>query len=86
MFFAFEDVNNQAPETVEAGFKGLHFQVVHWGERIYGWLNDDDVNKGVNAYELYDYLGVDSVTSYLQPDDLYGYGYLEAIKEVFNEK
>lgn len=22
-------------------------------------------------------------TSYLQPDDLYGYGYLEAVKEVF---
>jgi hypothetical protein len=22
-------------------------------------------------------------TSYLQPDDLYGYGYLEAIKKVF---
>ena len=25
-------------------------------------------------------------TSYLQPDDLYGYGYLEAIKEVFSEE
>ena len=25
-------------------------------------------------------------TSYLQPDDLYGYGYLEAIKEVFTEE
>jgi len=24
-------------------------------------------------------------TSYLQPDDLYGYGYLEAIKEVFTD-
>jgi hypothetical protein len=24
-------------------------------------------------------------TSYLLPDDLYGYGYLEAIKEVFKE-
>ena len=24
-------------------------------------------------------------TSYLQPDDLYGYGYLEAIKETFGE-
>jgi hypothetical protein len=22
-------------------------------------------------------------TSYLQPDDLYGYGYLDAVKEVF---
>ena len=25
-------------------------------------------------------------TSYLQPDDLYGYGYLEAIKRVFVEE
>ena len=25
-------------------------------------------------------------TSYLQQDDLYGYGYLEAIKEVFNDE
>jgi hypothetical protein len=25
-------------------------------------------------------------TSYLEPDDLYGYGYLEAIKDVFGEK
>lgn len=24
-------------------------------------------------------------TSYLEPDDLYGYSYLEAIKEVFSE-
>ena len=24
-------------------------------------------------------------TSYLEPDDLYGYGYLEAIKDVFTE-
>ena len=24
-------------------------------------------------------------TSYLQPDDLYGYGYLEAVKKVFGE-
>ena len=24
-------------------------------------------------------------TSYLQPDDLYGYGYLEAIRDVFKE-
>ena len=24
-------------------------------------------------------------TSYLEPDDLYGYGYLEAIKEVFGK-
>ena len=25
-------------------------------------------------------------TSYLQPDNLYGYGYLEALKEVFGSK
>jgi hypothetical protein len=25
-------------------------------------------------------------TSYLQPDDLYGYGYLEAVKKVFTEE
>ena len=25
-------------------------------------------------------------TSYLQPDDLYGYGYLEAVKKVFKDK
>ena len=25
-------------------------------------------------------------TSYLEPDDLYGYGYLEAIKDVFTEE
>ena len=24
-------------------------------------------------------------TSYLQPDDIYGYGYLEAVKSVFKE-
>ena len=24
-------------------------------------------------------------TSYLQPDNLYGYGYLEAVKEVFKD-
>ena len=63
-------------KTVEAGFNGLHFQVVHWGERIYGWLNDDDVNKGATAYELYDYLGIDSVTNYnwfscVNPDNDY---------------
>lgn len=51
-------------KTVEAGFNGLHFQVVHWAGRRYGWLNDDDVCKGVTVHELYDYLGVDSVTNY----------------------
>ncbi len=51
-------------KTVDAGFKGLHFQVVHWSNRTYGWLNDGDVNKGVDCFELYRYLGVDSLTSY----------------------
>lgn len=51
-------------KTVEAGFDGLHFQVVHWSGHTYDWLSDDDVCKGVNPYELYDYLGIDSVTSY----------------------
>lgn len=51
-------------KTVEAGFKGLHFQVVHWGGRSYNWLQDDDINKGIDAYGLYDYLGIDSVTNY----------------------
>ena len=51
-------------KTVEAGFKGLHFQVVHWNGRVYNWLNDDDDCKGMPSCELYDYLGVDSVTNY----------------------
>ncbi len=51
-------------KTIEAGFNGLHFQVVHWSGRTYGWLNDDDVCKGADTYKLYDYLGIDSVTSY----------------------
>ena len=51
-------------KTVEAGFDGLHFQVVHWSGRTYGWLNDNDECKGVDAYKLFDYLGIDSVTSY----------------------
>lgn len=51
-------------KTVEAGFEGLHLQVVHWDSRSYGWLNNDDICKGVNSFELYNYLGIDSVTSY----------------------
>jgi hypothetical protein len=51
-------------KTVEAGFRGLHFQVVHWRDRVFNWLNDDDPNKGVASAEMYDFLGVDSVTSY----------------------
>lgn len=51
-------------KCAEAGFKGLHFQVVHWRNHTYGWLSEDDENKGCKVDELYDYLGVDSVTSY----------------------
>jgi hypothetical protein len=51
-------------KTVEAGFEGLHFQVVHWNGRVFNWLNDDDECKGMTSFEFYDYLGVDSVTSY----------------------
>ena len=50
----------------------------------------------IKAKELADKNGVNLITinswnewpetSYLQPDDLYGYGYLEAVKQVFGEK
>lgn len=51
-------------KTLEAGFKGLHFQVIHWNDRVFNWLSDGDINKGATSFELYDFLGVDSVTSY----------------------
>lgn len=51
-------------KTVEAGFKGLHLQFVHWGRRGFNWLPDDDINKGVSFSEMYNYLGADSVTDY----------------------
>lgn len=51
-------------KTVSAGFKGLHFQVIHWRNRVFNWLKDSDPNKGANSAEMYRYLGVDSVTSY----------------------
>ena len=51
-------------KTVEAGFSGLHFQVVHWRDRIFNWLKDEDSNKGACSSEMYEFLGVDSVTSY----------------------
>ena len=51
-------------KTVEAGFPGLHFQVVYWSDRYYDWLADDDINKGIRVYDLYRYLGIDSVTNY----------------------
>ena len=48
---------------------------------------DDSMGKGVMKAP---FITVNSwnewtETSYLQPDDLYGYGYLEAIKSVFGE-
>ncbi len=51
-------------KTVSAGFKGLHFQVVHWGSKTYDWLTFEDGRKSIDIYELYNFLGVDSVTSY----------------------
>lgn len=51
-------------KTLEAGFKGLHFQVIHWNDRVFNWLSDGDINKGVTSFDLYDFLGIDSVTSY----------------------
>ncbi|MBQ7101619.1 MAG: glycoside hydrolase family 99-like domain-containing protein [Clostridia bacterium] len=51
-------------KTVEAGFRGLHFQVVYWGNKVFNWLSDNDECKGCKEYELYSYLGIDSVTNY----------------------
>lgn len=51
-------------KTVEAGFKGLHFQVVHWRNRTYGWLNENDPCHGKTVEELYEFLGIDSITNY----------------------
>ncbi len=51
-------------KTVKAGFKGLHFQVVHWSGYTYNWLPDEDINKGASLTEIYHYLGVDSITNY----------------------
>ncbi len=51
-------------KTLDAGFKGLHFQVIHWNDRVFNWLPDRDINKGATSFELYDFLGINSVTSY----------------------
>lgn len=51
-------------KTVSAGFNGLHFQVVHWGNKTYDWLTFEDGRKSIDIYELYNFLGIDSVTSY----------------------
>lgn len=51
-------------KCVKAGFKGLHWQAVHWNRRSYGWLPESDPCHGMRVEEVYDYLGFDSVTSY----------------------
>ncbi|MBQ3129208.1 MAG: glycoside hydrolase family 99-like domain-containing protein [Clostridia bacterium] len=76
-------------KTVEAGFKGLHFQAVNWKGHTYNWLKDGDDCKGMTVYELYDYLGFDSVTNYnwfscVDPDGDYAQqtdAYIENLEE-----
>ena len=51
-------------KTIDAGFKGLHLQFVHWRNRVFNWLSDEDSQKGVTSSQMYDFLGADSVTSY----------------------
>ena len=51
-------------KTIDAGFKGLHFQFIHWRNRVFNWLDDNDSQKGVTSAEMYEFLGADSVTSY----------------------
>lgn len=50
--------------TVEAGFKGLHLQFVHWNGRRFNWLPEGDECREKTVEEVYDYLGADSVTNY----------------------
>lgn len=51
-------------KTIDAGFKGLHLQFVHWRNRVFNWLSDNDSNKGITSAQMYDFLGTNSVTSY----------------------
>ncbi|MBQ7541158.1 MAG: glycoside hydrolase family 99-like domain-containing protein [Clostridia bacterium] len=51
-------------KTQEAGFPGLHLQFVHWDRHHYNWLAEDDAMRGKSNAEIYEFLGVDSVTSY----------------------
>ena len=51
-------------KVVDAGFKGLHLQFVHWRNRVFSWLKDEDSQKGVSSAQMYEFLGADSVTSY----------------------
>ena len=73
-------------KTVEAGFKGLHFQLVHWGDRTFNWLRDDDINKGINAHDLYEYLGADSVTNYNWGGSVNFDGEYNTITDAYEEK
>ena len=57
-------LNYSEKKTVEAGFPGLHFQVVHWSGHSYNWLSQDDINKGASLFDVYEYLGIDSITNY----------------------
>ncbi len=51
-------------KTKEAGFKDLHLQFIHWRDRVFNWLEDNDSQKGVVSAQMYDFLGTDSVTNY----------------------
>ena len=73
-------------KTVKAGFKGLHLQFVYWGDRVYNWLSDDDECKGKTAYEIYDYLGIDSVTNYNWGGSVHFDGDYKEITENFVKK
>ena len=57
-------VNAFRRQCVQAGFPGLHLQLVHWSRRRYDWLDPSDPCHGKSAAELYAFLGADSVTSY----------------------
>lgn len=59
-----EGIKEFRQKCVDAGFKGLHLQAVHWNGRKYGWLDESDPCHGKTVEELYDYLGFDSVTNY----------------------
>ena len=51
-------------KTKAAGFKDLHLQFIHWRNRVFNWLEDNDSQKGVVSAQMYDFLGADSVTNY----------------------
>lgn len=77
-------------KTKNSGFNGLHLQCVMWKGRVYNWLQDDDVCKGMTMVELLNYLGFDSVTNYNWGGSLHLDGdyneltdeYVEAISKV----